>query len=150
MFHFFHPTVQLFSNTGAARGLKRMLIFQAGKKVDHLSDGTKWPTQDWEPVHFAEKSWLKVLFADLLWEKNTVQAKKTSWKVQIIRQTNRAWSSYKKIVNIITLSICFRGKLPHKAQPAFRAIHGRLQPMRVWGLLFTVCELRWTPFPLLS
>jgi hypothetical protein len=43
-----------------------------------------------EPVRFAEKAWLKVLFANMLREKNTVLAKKTSWKVRIIRQTNRA------------------------------------------------------------
>jgi hypothetical protein len=42
-----------------------------------------------EPVRFTEKPWLKVLFTDLLWEKNTIPAEKTSWKVQIIRQTNR-------------------------------------------------------------
>jgi hypothetical protein len=29
-----------------------------------------------ESVHFAKKPWLKVLFADLLWEKNTVPAEK--------------------------------------------------------------------------
>jgi hypothetical protein len=43
-----------------------------------------------EPVGFTEKSWLKVLFADLLWEKNTVPTEKTRWKVRIIRQANRA------------------------------------------------------------
>jgi hypothetical protein len=30
----------------------------------------------YESVRFAEKLWLKVLFADLLWEKNTVPAEK--------------------------------------------------------------------------
>jgi hypothetical protein len=32
----------------------------------------------WELVHFVEKPWLKELFADLLGEKNTVPAEKTS------------------------------------------------------------------------
>jgi hypothetical protein len=40
---------------------------------------------DYEPVC------LKVLFADLLWEKNTVSAGKTSWKVWIIRQANKTY-----------------------------------------------------------
>jgi hypothetical protein len=33
-----------------------------------------------ELVRFAEKSWLKVLFTNLLWEKNTVSAKKNKLK----------------------------------------------------------------------
>jgi hypothetical protein len=45
-------------------------------------------------VRFAEKLWLKILFVDLLWEKNTVPPKKTSWKIRIIRQTNRAGSQF--------------------------------------------------------
>jgi hypothetical protein len=44
----------------------------------------------YELVRFAEKLWLKVFFAALLWEKNIVPAKKTSWKIWIIRQANRA------------------------------------------------------------
>jgi hypothetical protein len=35
---------------------------------------------DIEPVQFAEKSWLKVLFDDLLREKNTISAKKNKLK----------------------------------------------------------------------
>jgi hypothetical protein len=31
-----------------------------------------------ELVRFAEKSWLKLLFANLLWEKNTISTKTTS------------------------------------------------------------------------
>jgi hypothetical protein len=33
-----------------------------------------------EPVPFAEKTWLKVLFADLLREKNTISAEKNKLK----------------------------------------------------------------------
>jgi len=33
-------------------------------------------TKDIGLVRFAEKSWLKILFADLLWEKNTVRSLK--------------------------------------------------------------------------
>jgi hypothetical protein len=43
-----------------------------------------------EPVCFAEKTWLKVLFVDLLWEKNIIPTEKISWKIRIIRQTNMA------------------------------------------------------------
>ena len=41
------------------------------------------------PVRFAEKISWNTIIADLLWEKNTILAKKTSWKVQIIRQANK-------------------------------------------------------------
>jgi hypothetical protein len=34
------------------------------------------------------KQWLKVLFADLLREKNIVTAEKISWKIRIIKQAN--------------------------------------------------------------
>jgi hypothetical protein len=38
-----------------------------------------------ESVRFAKKSWLKILFINLLWEKNTVLTeKKTSWNVRIV------------------------------------------------------------------
>jgi hypothetical protein len=33
-----------------------------------------------ESVRFAEKLWLKILFVDLLWEKNIVSAKKQAEK----------------------------------------------------------------------
>jgi hypothetical protein len=50
-----------------------------------------------DTIRFAEKPWMKVLFADLLWEKNIVPLEKTCWKVRIIRQANkaRAWWSPK-------------------------------------------------------
>jgi hypothetical protein len=57
------------------------------------------PTYAWsrasffQPVHFAEKTWLKILFVDLLWEKNSVSIKKISWKVWIRRQTNMIFVS---------------------------------------------------------
>jgi hypothetical protein len=41
------------------------------------------------PICFTEKLWLEVLFADLVWEKNIVSAKKISWKIRIIRQANK-------------------------------------------------------------
>ena len=40
------------------------------------------------PVRFAGKQ--AGTEADLLWEKNIIPAEKTSWKVRIIRETNRA------------------------------------------------------------
>ena len=42
------------------------------------------------PVRFAEKTSRNTVPVDLLWEKNTVPAEKTSWKVRIIREANRA------------------------------------------------------------
>ena len=42
------------------------------------------------PVRFAEKISRNIVPADLLWEKNTVPAKKTNWKRRIIREANRA------------------------------------------------------------
>ena len=41
------------------------------------------------PVRFAEKTSRNTVPADLLWEKNTVPAEKTSWKRRIIREANR-------------------------------------------------------------
>jgi hypothetical protein len=55
-----------------------------------LSDSLPWYYYkiDREPVRFAEMPWLKVLFVNLLWEKNTVSVE--SWKIRIIREANRA------------------------------------------------------------
>ena len=47
------------------------------------------------PVCFAEKTSRNTVPADLLWEKNIISVKKTSWKVHIIREANKGhvvWS----------------------------------------------------------
>jgi hypothetical protein len=36
-----------------------------------------------EPVSFAKKPWLKILFANLLWEKNTVPTEKQTEKYEL-------------------------------------------------------------------
>ena len=42
------------------------------------------------PVRFVEKTSRNTVPVDLLWKKNTVPARKTSWKRRIIREANRA------------------------------------------------------------
>jgi len=50
------------------------------------------------PVRFAEKTSRNTVSDDLLWEKKTIPAKKTSWKIRIIRQANRASENLNKTV----------------------------------------------------
>ena len=51
-------------------------------------------TMEWEkikaPFASLKKTSENTVPADLLWKKNTVSAEKTSWKVQIIREANKA------------------------------------------------------------
>jgi hypothetical protein len=72
-----------------------------------------------EHVRFTEKPWLKVLFADWLWEKNTVSAKKTSWKLQIIRQANMKSSPPLAPPNRISFGVRLVAAL--LPQPGFKA-----------------------------
>jgi hypothetical protein len=52
----------------------------------------------WEPVRFAEKPWLKVLFADLLWEKNTVSAEKNKLKSTDYKTSEQDVDGKKKLI----------------------------------------------------
>ena len=56
------------------------------------------------PVRFAGKTSRNTVLADLSWEKNIVPVKKISWKVRIIRQTNKAlvlWTPFGVTVCLI-------------------------------------------------
>jgi len=57
------------------------------------------------PVHFAEKTSWNTVPADLLWEKNTVLAEKTSWKVRIISEANGIASASQSRINSLSCSV---------------------------------------------
>jgi hypothetical protein len=57
-------------------------------------------------------SQLKTLLADLLWEKNIIRAEKTSWKVRIINQMNKALDTK----DLYLHSIGWTGELPQKKE----------------------------------
>ena len=48
-----------------------------------------WLLTHYGHVRFVEKTSRNTVPVDLLWEKNTVSAEKTSWKRRIIREANR-------------------------------------------------------------
>ena len=63
------------------------------------------------PVRFAEQTSRNTVQPDLSWEKNTAPAEKTSWKVRIIRQANRAspdenGTAYWRTLHSLLSTIC--------------------------------------------
>ena len=112
------------------------------------------------PIRFAEKTSQNIISADLLWEKNTVPTKKTSWKRRIIREVNRANIQ----MDVLTFSFFFStsisahivGSLIGMWVHLYVAAHGLYSSwwldvclMRKWDFFYTENEilLLWSQRP---
>ena len=98
------------------------------------------------PVHFAETTSRSTIPVNLLWEKNTVPTeKKTSWKVRIIKETNRARTAGLSI----TRTSIHRG---WDWEKKLRTNIGRINEFVSWAInlgAIAFLSLFWTPIVIL-
>jgi hypothetical protein len=69
------------------------------------------------PVRFAEKLWLKVLFTDLLWEKNIISTKKQTEKYEL--KDKRTGPVYLWQVPSVQVQSARLVLVPYVASPSF-------------------------------